>query len=161
MFDEFGTIKTSREQFGRFKSGELWNEWANKYPELFDSDDIRVANTQANMGYHFHEWLAALLIYESIGYLSLIESYEFKIQTRKQEILKKIVPENVLSTIQSITKEGKVQCPDLFCFSPDYSDWFFCEVKGPKDKMREIQEQKFQSLVDISGKSIQVVSFTY
>ena len=28
-------------------------------------------------------------------------------------------------------------------------------------KMREIQEQKFQSLVDISGKSIQVVSFTY
>ena len=39
MFEEFGTVKTSREQFGRFKTGKLWNEWANKYPELFDSDD--------------------------------------------------------------------------------------------------------------------------
>lgn len=161
IFQILGTFKTSKEQFEKFKSNELWRKWAEMYPQLIDEDDVRVAKTQAKFGYHFHEWLAAILLYQSTGYLSLIESYEFKIQKRKQNILIQLLPENVLSTVREITKEQKVQCPDLLCFKSDLSDWFFCEVKGPNDKVREVQQQQFQRLVDVSGKKIQVVKFTY
>jgi hypothetical protein len=58
------------------------------------------------------------------------------VQKGKQETLKLIVPENVLSKVQSITKEGTVHCPDLFRFSPDLSDWFLCEVKATRDQIR-------------------------
>ncbi len=158
-FQALGKFPVNSSQHAEFKSGRLWQSWSGLYPELYDSDDVRVAKTQAKMGYHFYEWLAALLIYQSTGYLSLIESYEFKIQKKKQKLLSQILPEAVLSAVREITAEGKVQCPDLLVYAPDHSDWYFCEVKGPNDRMREIQKERFQKLAEASGKPIQVIEF--
>ena len=159
MFKEFGTFNTSSAQIERFKSGELWVRWAERYPMLFDPDDVRQVQTQAKHGFHYHEWLAAILIYESVGYLSLIEKYEFKNHARKQAILKELVPPNVLKAIGERTAERKAQCPDLLCYAPDMSDWFFCEVKGPSDTVKPNPEKFFQRLVDCSGKPICLVKF--
>jgi hypothetical protein len=34
----------------------------------------------------------------------------------------------------------------------DFSDWFFCEVEGPGDRLRPEQERKFAALVTVIGK---------
>jgi hypothetical protein len=75
----------------RFVSGELWWQWAKEYPQIFDGQYIQIAKNQAGpkMRYHFHEWLAAVLIFHTYGYLSLIEQYEFKAAPeRKPEVIK-------------------------------------------------------------------------
>ena len=161
MLKTISSIPTTREQFERFKSGQLAEEWYEKNPDLFDTDDIRVARTQAKFGLHFYEWLSALVIYQSTGWLSLIESYEFRIQTRKQEIIKKLLPRKVLDVIHlPYGNEKQAQCPDLLCFKPDLSDWYFCEVKGPTDEMRDVQLQYFKMLEDSSKKPIYVIELT-
>jgi len=112
------------------------------------------------MRLHFHEWLAAVLIFHTYGYLSLIEQYEFKVQVRKQTLLKRILPADILALVMdhSLTF-GKVQCPDLLSYSPDFSEWFFCEVKGPRDRLKESQSRFFQELARVSGKEIRIVRF--
>lgn len=161
IYDAYTKLPVSKSQFKQFKAGNLWRQWAAQYPELFDADDVRVAQSQAARGYHFHEWLAALVVYQSVGYLSLIESYEFKVQKRKQQILHQLLPESVRAVIAEITAMGRAQCPDLLCYKPDLSDWFFCEVKGPKDTSRPTQEECFHHLVEASGKKIRLFEFEY
>jgi hypothetical protein len=39
----------------RFRTKLLWKEWRHLYPDLFDEDDERIAETQARRGYHFYE----------------------------------------------------------------------------------------------------------
>ena len=33
-------------------------------------------------------------------------------------------------------KQGRAQAPDLLMYAEDLSDWFFCEAKGPRDRLR-------------------------
>ncbi len=141
----------------RFISGELWRQWARAYPAIFDDDDQHLAETQAPLGYHFYEWLAAILLYNCIGYLSLVEQYEFKTHKRKREILQRLASPQLLEFICDRAGHDNIQCPDLLVYAPDYSDWFFCEVKGPGDRIREQQARYFQSLADISGKRVRLV----
>jgi len=71
-----------------------------------------------------------------------------------------LVSPNVLELITNHGEEfGGTQCPDLLVYSPDYSDWFFCEVKGPKDRIREPQRLFFEELFKVSGKEISIVKF--
>ena len=161
MFEALYEISTSRFQFEKFKSGELYEEWFRVFPELFDEDDIRVARTQAKLGYHYFEWLSALTVYQSLGYLSLIESYEFKVQKRKQKIINDLLPPEVLEIVQLPYDQRKAQCPDLLCFKPDYTDWFFCEVKGPTDKLRDVQREYFSLISSVSKKPIQVITLRW
>jgi len=144
-------------------SGELWKQWAEDYPDIFDEDDKRLAITQAGpeMRYHFCEWLAAVLIFHTYGYLSLVEQYEFKSHERKRKVAKCILPDEVFALVtdrkQRVIGEGA--CPDLLSYSPDYSDWFFCEAKRPVDKLQESQLRHFEKLARISGKQIRVMRF--
>ncbi len=161
MFETLCEISTSHDQFERFKSGELAEEWYRTHSELFDEDDIRVARTQAKLGYHYFEWLSALTVFQSLGYLSLIESYEFKVQKRKQKIIQDLLPPEVLEVVQMPYDERKAQCPDLLCFMADYTDWFFCEVKGPKDELRDVQRDYFSLISSVSKKPIQVIQLRW
>ena len=54
---------------------------------------------------------------------------------------------------------NKVQAPDLLVYAPDYSDWFFCEVKGGSDHLRQAQKDHFIVLSELSGKPIYLVKF--
>jgi hypothetical protein len=159
---EIGVFPFTLEQRRRFQTGELWQEWTRRYPDIFDDLDRAIAKTQApkRMGYHFYEWLAAVLIFESMGYLSLVEHYEFKKHKRKQEIVHARVSPELFKLITHHSKDyGRVQCPDLFVYSLETADWFFCEVKGPKDAVRERQRQFFEALETTSGQPIRIIRF--
>src|SRR5690242_364239 len=162
---ELGTFPFTLQQRNRFQSGELWQKWTSRYPAIFDSLDVGLAKTQARegMGYHFYEWLAAILIYESMGYLSLVEQYEFQSHTRKRHIVEKCVSAELFQLITDHKNEfGGVQCPDLFVYSSvslELPDWFFCEVKGPKDSISKDQQRFFARLANVSGQPVRIVRF--
>lgn len=155
----FATFFTSDEQHDLFRSGQLVKQWANAYPHLFDSDDVRIALNQASMGYHYFEWLAAILIYHTTGMLSLVEKYQFKNHKRKREILLKLTSSKIFEYIISRGSEGHIQCPDLLVYTSDYQEWFFCEVKGPADRIRPEQTEFFRELSKVTGRDIKFVKF--
>jgi hypothetical protein len=157
MFTDIWVFPYKEEQHDKFRTGKLWQEWARQYPDIFDTDDARLAQSQAAHGYHFFEWLAAILIFQSTGYLSLVEKYEFSNHQRKHEILKKLVMDDVFKLITD--KTSKAQNPDLLVYSPSLTDWFFCEVKGRKDRLRQVQKDYFAELENISGKQVYVIQF--
>ena len=149
----FGTIHFDEAHREKFGSGQLATEWAHKYPEIFDQDDRRLFAKGKN--YHFFEWLGAIIIYETTGYLSLVEKYQFKNHRRKREVLLKVFSGKFPN---SIFEKG-VQCPDLFCYRPDYQDYFFCEIKGLTDRVRSEQKQYFDRLQALMGKEIYLLKF--
>jgi len=153
MFKDIGTFMFDNSQREKFKDGQLLYEWANQYPQLFDQQDLQIADHPTPA--HFVEWLGAIHLYETTGYLSLVEKYEFKRHKRKQKILKEMVPVDVLSLI---SRKG-VQCPDLFVYAPDKTDWYFCKVKGPGDRLRPVQKEYFEELSEASGKKICILKF--
>lgn len=109
-------------------------------------------------GTHFYEWLAAILIYHSTGYLSLIEQYQFKNHKRKQTVLKKI-NSSLLNELIAGQHQLHVQFPDLLVYSPDFTDWFFCEVKGGTDALSDAQERAFQTLAELSHQPVYLIEF--
>ena len=157
------TVFYSNRQRDRFKRRELLKEWYEQYPQIFDEDDFRITVKQPNR--HFFEWLSAVLIFQSTGYLSLIEKYQFKSHPRKNDMLKEFMTSGRISPqlydlIVNRKKYGfgNSQCPDLFVYSPDRRDWFFCEAKGA-DVITLLQKKYFRKLSEASGRNIQVMKF--
>jgi hypothetical protein len=151
--DRIATIEYTEPQRDRFRSGELVRVWATQYSNIFDKDDIRITSKQPN--YHFFEWLAAITIYNSTGYLSLVEKYEFQNHKNKQRVLRKLMTNDAIAQIYL----HGAQCPDLLAYSPDYKNWFFCEVKGPRDKLRKEQVRYFEKLYKATGKRTYLIEF--
>ncbi len=147
-------ISTTKDHQDHFKSGGLIDQWVQSYPQIFDADDLRIARSQGPRGYHFYEWLSAVIIFNSTGYLSLLEKYEMSNHQRKGEIFKKLVDPQTYEFIMK-PKERRTQCPDLFCFKDD--DWFFCEVKGKGDQIRPEQDEYFRNIEHVSRKEIRVL----
>ena len=131
-----------------WKNGRLWRHWADKYTEIFDDDDRRIAASQCRFGRHFHEWLTAITLFKQFGLFSLVEKYNCFCHLRKQEFLKHFGKTNLqlLPTILANKARRGPQCPDLLVFEPDRSWWFFCEVKGQGDKHRDSQIEWFNEL---------------
>ena len=139
----------------RFRSGELPREWQAKYPNIFDDDDLRLALSQPNN--HFYEWAGAIYLYEQQGYLSLVEKYQFKNHERKKSILQKLDFNNLREAIEYQRLKKSMQVPDLLAYKPDFSDWFFCEIKGGLDKLREEQAKHFETISLLSGKPVYLI----
>ena len=154
---EMAAIEFHREQRQRFAQGALRKEWFERYRELFDVDDFRRAKDRTRP-YYFFEWLGAIVLYHSTGYYSLVTKYQT--DARKRAVLKKAVPTSVLELLLNRGSEwGKTQGPDLFVYAPDFSDWFFCEMKRVGEKSHGKQEAYFDRLESPSGKAIRVVRF--
>ena len=126
-----------KSQRDRFRSGELVSEWRGRYPHLFDEDDARVLRTDHQRRYNFYEWLAAVLIFESTGYLSLVAKYTAKSHLAKHAPLRSVIPTAIADWVFA-NESGQ---PDLFVYSASAKDWFFCEVKGPGDRIRDNQKK--------------------
>jgi hypothetical protein len=157
-FTDIGTVEIERSQQALWKSGRLAPEWARRFPELFDDDDRRLAEgPQGYSGYHFYEWLAAIVLHHATGYRSLVSKYEFANHPRKQEIVQRLLPADVLPVLRDRTEHGAAQPPDLLMYAPDLSDWFFCEVKGPGDSMKPEQKVKFEALATMTGKPVRLM----
>lgn len=158
---EIGSFEIDVNQATRWQSGELPKGWAERFPQLFDADDLRLAGTQGPKGYPFSEWLGAIILFHLTGYLSLVSKYEFPRHKRKQAIIGKLLPNQVLALMKDHPDLGGTQCPDLLAYSQDLSDWFFCEVKGPGDRLRERQRLYFDRLAQVSGRPISLLRFKW
>ena len=148
----FTYSKSIREQF---REGTLWRTWAKRYPHLFDEDDVRIQRNQPNN--HFVEWLAAVLLYESTGYLSLVEKYDSPRHPKKIEPYRSRVPENVQVYLRDELAGGH---PDLFVYDPEGTDWYFCEVKSHTDRVRDCQLRCWDVLESMSGRDVRLLTFT-
>lgn len=141
----------SRSKLEEFHSGKLVQDWIVKYPGLFDNDDLRIHKSQPK--YHFYEYLTAVLFRKSMGYNTLIEKYETKSHKQKIERFCTVAGEAVYENIMA----NHTGVPDLFVFSPDKLDWFFCEVKGKGDWLRPHQDARFKQLYAVSNKPVSVL----
>jgi hypothetical protein len=158
-FQTHATFITNETHRDLFFNGHLIEEWSRVYPMLFDAQDLQIALNQKHMGYHYYEWFTAVLLYHTTGLLSLVEAYAYKSHPSKRKVLESLVTGEVLDFIASRGVSSVTQCPDLLVYSTDYSDWFFCEVKGPRDRLRKSQVLFFEELSRVTGKEIRVVQF--
>ena len=158
-FITYATFITNDKQREYFSKGNLVEDWSRMYPMLFDAQDRQIALNQRHLGYHYHEWFAAILLYHTRGLLSLVETYAYKSHKRQRKILETLITGETLDFISSRGISSVTQCPDLLAYTPDRSEWFFCEVKGPRDKLHKTQIDFFQELEHVSGKRINVVNF--
>jgi hypothetical protein len=150
------TIRLEGSQRARWQSGQLAQEWRTRFPDLFDDDDLRIAASQP--GVHFYEWLGAIVLHHTTGYLSLVEKYEFAAHARKQQIVDQLLPPSVRDVLRD-RSQGRAQAPDLLMYAEDLSDWFFCEVKGPRDRLRDEQVRKFGLLADLTARPVRLLEF--
>ena len=157
---KFIEIPYSEDQLKQWRAGKLHIQWYEQYPMLFDHRDLSTTTNQAPSGYRHGEWLTAIEVYERFGYLSLQEGFEFEKHKRKAELMREILPHEVAKEVPIAARDNNVQCPDLLCFLPDYSDWFFCEVKKGADAVGVNQYPRFKQLYEVSKRRIQF-SFPY
>jgi VRR-NUC domain-containing protein len=158
---EIGTVDIQPSQQQLWRSGRLAPVWARRFSELFDEDDPRLAESQGHLGYHFGEWLAAIVLHHATGYLSLVSKYEFRKHRRKQEVVERLLSPEPRAALSDRTEHGRAQAPDLLMYAADFSDWFFCEVKGPRDRLGAEQEKKFEALANMSGKPVHLLRLRY
>jgi hypothetical protein len=150
------TVHVDPSQRSRWQTGRLAREWRTRFPDLFDDDDLRLADSQP--GSHFYEWLGAIVLHHTTGYLSLVEKYEFATHLRKQQIVAQLLPESVRDLLQDRSR-NRTQGPDLLMYAQDFSDWFFCEVIGPGNRLSDEQRNKFELLARETAKPIRLVEF--
>jgi hypothetical protein len=156
---DFGIFPFHEDLRTKWKSERLYEEWAVQYPSIFDADDLRQARNQGSQGYHFYEWLAAIVLFQTTGLLSLISKYQFDKHERKQRVVNRIFPSGLPNIDRSSLDVGATQFPDLLVYSSYYSDWFFCEVKGPGDRFSTRQKKLFSELARLTEKPIRVIRF--
>jgi len=135
----------------RFLAGSLRLEWAAQYPQIFDEHEVQIAANQAEG--HFFEWFAAVHLCETTGWLSLVESYQLKVQKWKRNVLEKLGASELLESFDSQGKAGfgRWQAPELLVYARDLSDFYFCQVKGPTDRLRPVQIEYFKALSTVAG----------
>ena len=128
---KIATVNVVRSQRARWQSGHLAQEWRTRFPNLFDDDDLRLANSQPAI--HFYEWLGAVV--SPHDWLS-VASREVRIRnaSRKQHIVAQLLPSPVRNALRD-RSQGRAQAPDLLMYAEDFSNWFFCEVKGRRDPL--------------------------
>lgn len=156
---DLGEFKFLAAQKKSWKRGPLREHWAMAYPHLFDADDIRQSRTQGPKGYHFIEWLGAITLHHLTGYHALVSKYEFANHARKKEVIRTLLSPEAVAFMRARTARRITQCPDLLMYAPDFSDCFFCEVKGPGDRLRPSQQSFFKELNWLTGKTVYVLRF--
>ena len=161
-FETLLTIKTSDGEHDRFKSGELIDAWAGQYPHLFDADDVRRAKAHAHTGHQFVEWLAAVKVFEEFGYRSLLQRYDSPSHEDKLKILRRLLPDDIREFLlgRRQREDRATLWPDLLVYKPDYSDYFFCEVKG-RDALRPEQVDLFLKLSEKTGHPVKMVQVNF
>ena len=156
---DFTYSKQLRKDFVQDTRGQI-ESWQREFPFLFDVRDASLATSYQgrSLSPHFMEWYAAIKMFETLGYYSLNKNYECPDHAAKQGLLRRLVSEETYRFIVNphpIFGEGL--CPELLLYKPDFSDWCFCTVTGPKDTLQYEQARYWQELVAVSGKKIMQV----
>jgi hypothetical protein len=149
----------SRQERTRFKAGHLVRQWAEQYPFLFGPEDVEVALAHDGKGSGvFFEWVSAVRLYETRGYYCAMKDYASPLQHSKHEIVRTLCGEE--AAVFMAEADAKSQFPDLLVYTPDHSEWFFCEVKGPGDTVRKSEETFFPKLAERTAAGIFLVTLS-
>lgn len=160
MINDLGSFIITKQQKELYKSGVIWNDWLRQYPELFDEKDKQLFRNQAIYGYGFVEFLSIIFLHNATGYIPILGSYGWGTQPHKNSLVRELVSTETWETIMS-QKKYHSQPPDLFAYAPDKSDYFFCEVKGPGDRLRDTQIQYFQLLAEVSCRPVYMIKYRF
>ena len=135
----------------RQQGSPLPGRWREQYPELFDDDDLRLAQGPQRKN-HFCEWFAAIYLFQRDGARSLVEKYDTyenhrhnhlqKGHRRKVEEYESVVTEKERQILHAICSKYGVQLPDLLVMPADDSKFSFAEVKGPNDNTLNRPDQR-------------------
>ena len=155
---DLGTIEVERTQRALWNKGVLAPLWAQRFPELFREHDLELAKSQGPDGIHHIEWLAAIVLHHTTGY-HCAGDYEFR-PPNVAALLIKRTP-GLRALIDDRAEHGACQGPDLLMYASDLTDWFFCEVKGPGDHLRDEQCTKFAAIAEPTGKRVRVLNFKW
>lgn len=157
-FEVFGPFAYRADLRSLFRQGELARSWSEQFPKLFSTQDLQRAIRQPDN--HFVEWAAAVHLHQRWGYLS-VQKYEFPVASAaKAPTVAAVLGEDIREWLHARQKLRVVQCPDLLVYSADLSDVYFCEVKGPGDRIREPQVRFFEELQARTGRIVKVLQFT-
>lgn len=153
---EFTFSRREREQF---RSGYLIRQWAEQYPFLFGPEEVSAAlSSSGKRTGSFFEWVSAVRLYEARGYYSLLRDYAPSSQNGKHEFVGKLCGKVVTGFMAAAP--AKTQFPDLLVYTPDLSEWYFCDVKGPGDIVRKSEETFFPRLADGTGAGIYLLTLS-
>lgn len=162
LFREIGPVHIKAyDEVNQIWIHELEPLWRRKYP-FFDLDreaDRRLIEIQgAVWNRHFNESLGALILHHVTCFDALIEKYEFKRRhPEKHAKLKSLDLPKALRLLLDERGHG-AQCPDLLmCHPDDRSKWFFCDVKGPGDTLKENQIAFWSQLASVGGKPVYIL----
>lgn len=152
------TYTRARQQ--AFREGKLWREWHQRYPMLFDARDEQLAITMSPPkagGSFFFEWLSAIMLYEATGLVSMQSAFVAKNHPLKRQRFEQIVGKACFDHVD-VNQPG---LPDLFVYPADsVGDWFFCEVKGGRDVLRDNQRKRMAELKAFTGKAVKIIKLT-
>lgn len=153
-FEVLETFTVSAAERDSYQRGVLWQRWLVDYPMLFDESDRDKAEKNACRGIGFYEGLAAIRLFETTGYLALVDYYQYAKQTRKNALFRHLVG----SDLAHLANRTRVYCPDLLVYKQDLSDFYFVEVKGGRDRLRPKQCAWFQQVGHATGKPIYLIN---
>ncbi len=126
----------------------LAQQWSLQYPGLFDFDDLRQAVNQPDK--HFHEWYAAIHIFQRDGSVSLVEKCAYESNPVKYERYMNLLSQETRDKLDSILAEwGGVQLPDLMVIAPDHRTISFAEVKGPGDRLNNCHSKNHDAIREL------------
>lgn len=136
---EINILIYNPELLKRWRQGILPKEWQQKYPHIFDKDDLRIALSQPK--YHFGEWVTAIH-YAKQRYDVLVEKYLYKNHERKLKIISRFFTPAQISVLKY--SKPRHQAPDLFVYRG--KKFFFVEVKRDGDCLSQSQENCFRNI---------------
>jgi hypothetical protein len=100
-------------------------------------------------------------LHHATGYLSVWD-YERPKNARVAEVVERVLlPAEIVPMLSDREEHGRAQPPDLLMYAPDFSDWFFCEVNGPDDRLKPEQRRKFAALARMSGRPVRLLKFKW
>ena len=130
-------------------------QWIQQYPDIFDRDDLRLATSQPR--YHFCEWFAAIYLFHRDGAHSLVEQYVYQSHPAKVAQMAALIPEGARKMLDRIRKDCRVQLPDLLVSLPKTRDYWFAEVKDPRDRISEKQRKSHDAIGKELGVPVEIV----
>lgn len=154
-----GSFAVPQARQDSWKALELQRSWAERYPRLFDDHDLRLAMSQGKEGYHFAEWLGAIIVSTITGYDALVSKYQYPKHTHKRQVVAALGLTHVLRLKHPLF--GGTQGPDLLMYRPDWSDFFFCEVKRPGDTLKPTQDRYFRYLESETRKPVRLLQLKW
>jgi hypothetical protein len=141
-----------------WKKGRLHDKWFMQHRNIFDEDDLRIAQNQHEYGIHFGEWFTAI-DYAKKRYGVLVEKYIYGsdngIHSRKRGFISEFLGKDGVKLLRKWKEKYHAQPPDLFVFKN--KEYFFVEVKRGRDVVRDCQSAYFETIEKELGCKVVIV----